>query len=85
MCVKSKKNNARIHSQSGAFLLFGLDAVLDESGSEDINIIRISVSNKAEILAELDRLNINESTVFPCIESSAKYVANRYKFVPPKI
>ena len=85
VCVKSKKNNARIHSQSGAFLLFGLDAVLDESGSEDINIIRISVFNKAEILAELDRLNINESTVFPYIESSAKYVANRYKFVPPKI
>lgn len=85
VCVKSKKNNARIHSQSGAFLLFGLDAVLDESGSEDINVIRISVSNKVEILAELDRLNINESTVFPYIESSAKYVANRYKFVPPKI
>lgn len=85
VCVKSKKNNARIHSQSGAFLLFGVDAVLDESGSEDIKVIRITVSNKAEILAELDRLNINESTVFPYIESSAKYVANRYKFVPPRI
>lgn len=85
VCVKSKKNNARIHSQSGAFLLFGLDAVLDESGSEDIKVTRISVSNKADVLAELDRLNINESTVFPYIESSAKYVANRYKFVEPKI
>lgn len=84
VCVKSKKNNARIHSQSGAFLLFGLDAVLDESGSEYIKVTRISVSNKADILAELDRLNINESTVFPYIESSAKYVANRYKFVAPK-
>ena len=83
VCVKSKKNNARIHSQSGAFLLFGLDAVLDESGSEDIMVTRISVSNKAEILEELDRLNINESTVFPYIESSAKYVANRYKFTAP--
>lgn len=85
VCVKSKKNNARIHSQSGAFLLFGLDAVLDENGSDEIKVIRITVSNKAEILAELDRLNINESTVFPYIESSAKYVANRYKFVPPEI
>jgi hypothetical protein len=85
VCVKSKKNNARIHSQSGAFLLFGLDAVLDESGSEDIKVIRISVSNKAEILAELDRLNINESTVFPYIESSAKYVANKYRFIAPKV
>lgn len=84
VCVKSKKNNARIHSQSGAFLLFGLDAVLDECGSEDIKVLRISVSNKAGILAELDRLNINESTVFPYIESSAKYVANRYRFIAPK-
>lgn len=85
VCVKSKMNNARINSQSGAFLLFGLDAVLDENGSEEIKVIRITVSNKAEILTELDRLNINESTVFPYIESSAKYVANRYKFIPPKI
>ena len=84
LCVKSKKSNARIHSQSGAFLLFGLDAVLDEKGTEDINVARITVSNKASILAELDRLNINESTVFPYIESSAKYVANKYKFFPPK-
>ena len=85
VCVKSKKNNARIHSQSGAFLLFGLDAVLDEKGIEDINVTRITVSNKASILSELDRLNINESTVFPYIESSAKYVANKYKFVPQTI
>ncbi|TLP70243.1 FRG domain-containing protein [Pseudomonas nitroreducens] len=84
ICVKSKKTNARINSQSGAFLLFGLDAVLDESGSEDITITRISISNKSEILSELDRLNINESTVFPYIESSAKYVANKYKFTNPQ-
>lgn len=84
VCVKSKKNNARIHSQSGAFLLFGLDAVLDERGSENVNVTRIVVSNKKKILDELDRLNINESTVFPHIESSAKYVAEKYKFVVPK-
>ncbi|WP_295467736.1 FRG domain-containing protein [uncultured Pseudomonas sp.] len=83
VCVKSKRTNARIHSQSGAFLLFGIDAVLDESGSNEIKVIRMSISNKASILKELDRLNINESTVFPYIENSAKYIANRYKFIAP--
>jgi hypothetical protein len=84
ICVKSKKSNDRIHSQSGAFLLFGLDAVLDEKGTPEINVSRISVSNKAAILDELDLLNINESTVFPYIENSAKYVAQKYAFRPPE-
>jgi len=80
VCIKSKKSNDRIHSQSGAFLLFGLDAVLDEKGTPDIEVARISVSHKASILKELDHLNINESTVFPYIENSAKYVAQKYAF-----
>lgn len=80
ICVKGKKSNNRISSQSGAFLLFGLDAVLDEKGTPDIQVTRISVANKASILKELDLLNINESTVFPYIENSAKYVAQKYAF-----
>lgn len=80
ICVKGKKSNDRIFSQSGAFLLFGLDAVLDEKGTPDIKVTRISVSNKIAILKQLDLLNINESTVFPYIENSAKYVANKYEF-----
>ena len=39
--------------------------------------------NKESILRELDLLNINESTVFPYIENSAKYVSNKYKFNKP--
>ncbi|SHN93096.1 hypothetical protein BHECKSOX_2115 [Bathymodiolus heckerae thiotrophic gill symbiont] len=80
ICVKSKKNNDRISSQSGAFLLYGLDAELSEGGTDDINVSRITVTNKESILQELDLLNINESTVFPYIENSAKYVADKYKF-----
>ncbi|MCC6076692.1 FRG domain-containing protein [Pseudomonas sp. GCM10022188] len=83
ICVKSKKSNDRISSQSGAFLLFGLDAVLDELGTTDIKVERISVINKRNILKELDLLNINESTVFPHIENSAKYVASKYEFNKP--
>lgn len=83
ICVKGKKNNRRISFQSGAFLLFGLDSVLDENGTDEIAVSRITVSNKAAILRELDTLNINESTVFPYIENSAKYVAAKYKFNKP--
>lgn len=83
LCVKGKKSNDRITSQSGAFLLFGLDAVFDESGTTDIKVSRITVANKKSILKELDMLNINESTVFPYIENSAKYVADKFKFNKP--
>jgi hypothetical protein len=44
LCVKGKRSNDRISSQSGAFLLFGLDAVLDEKGTPDIGVTRIGVS-----------------------------------------
>lgn len=80
ICVKGKKSNARISSQSGAFLLFGIDAVLDEKGTPEMQVTRIAVANKASLLKELDLLNINESTVFPYIENSAKYVAQKFAF-----
>jgi hypothetical protein len=74
------KGSDRITSQSGAFLLFGHDAILDEKGSPDITVTRVSVADKASILNELDLLNINESTVFPYIENSARYIAQKYAF-----
>jgi hypothetical protein len=77
ICVKGKRSNTRILFQSGAFLLFGDNAKLPESGNERIRIDRISVTNKRVILEELDLLNINESTVFPHIERSAHYIAKR--------
>jgi len=83
ICVKGKQSNDRITSQSGAFLLFGLDAVFDESGTPEIKVSRITIANKKSILKELDMLNINESTVFPYIENSAKYVADKFKFNKP--
>ncbi len=83
ICVKGKQSNDRITSQSGAFLLYGLDAVFDESGTQDIEISRITITKKSSVLKELDLLNINESTVFPYIENSAKYVADKFKFNKP--
>ncbi|RAM61476.1 FRG domain-containing protein [Herbaspirillum rubrisubalbicans] len=79
VCVKGKRTNSRISSQVGAFLLYGAEAVLDEEGNENIAVRRVAVTNKVEILKELDLLNINESTVFPYIENSAKYIADKYQ------
>jgi hypothetical protein len=85
LCVKGRMTNNRISSQSGAFLLFGLDATLPEAGNAEVAVGRITIkaSEKAKILRELDSLNINESTVFPNIENSAKHIAKRYEhFIP---
>jgi len=78
VCVKGKRSNDRISFQSGAFLLFGHDAVLDELGTPHIGVKRIAVRNKAKMLKELDQLNINERTVFPYIENSARYLAQKF-------
>jgi hypothetical protein len=74
VCVKGKRTNNRIAFQSGAFLLFGYDATLNEGGSPESAVQRIAVTNKDAVLKQLDQLNINESTVFPYIENSAKYI-----------
>lgn len=81
VCVRTKFDNMRIASQTGASLLFGLDATLPEDGNDEIAIERIPVpaSAKNRILGELDDLNINERTVFPYIENSAKYLAAKYR------
>lgn len=80
ICVKGKQSNNRISFQSGAFLLFGHEATLPEEGNENISISRITVENKREILSQLDKLNINERTVYPSIDNSAKHIAKTYQF-----
>ncbi len=81
VCVRGKLNNTRIVSQSGAFLIFGLDATLPETGNTDIKIDRMTISSsaKTKILGELDELALNESTIFPYIENSARYIAGKYR------
>jgi hypothetical protein len=78
ICVKSKMSNSRIISQSGSFLVFGLKATLQHPNGITIEQIHIKPSEKQKILKELDSLNINEQTVFPYIESSAKYISKKY-------
>lgn len=81
VCVKGKSTNPRIYAQSGAFLLFGLDAILDDDNDFNFNITHyiIKSESKQKILEQLDLLNINESTVFPYLENSTKYISHKFK------
>lgn len=81
ICVRGKLNNSRIMSQSGAFLIFGLDACLPEAGNNQIKIDRMTISagSKSKIIQELDALALNESTIFPYIENSARYIAAKHR------
>ncbi len=79
LCVKAKRTNSRIKSQSGAFLLFGHEAVLPETGNDGIEIARIAITNKPNILAQLDSININATTVYPSIDQTAVHLRDGYE------
>ncbi|WP_087543227.1 FRG domain-containing protein [Acinetobacter sp. WCHA29] len=81
ICIKSKLNNKRILAQTGAFLLFGLKAKMNERSDSDYQIhrIRIAGSAKSKILKDLDLININLRTIYPTLENTAKYLQDKYK------
>lgn len=83
LLVKGRISNERISSQSGAFILFGNNAVLPDTGHGSLKIERIVVRNKVRILEQLDRLNIRSSTIYPGIEKSAEEIARKYESVAP--
>jgi len=82
VCVKAKRTNKRIKSQSGAFLLFGHEAALPDSGKEGLEIARITVTNKQHILGQLDSININATTVYPSIDQTTIHLRQRYQQPP---
>jgi hypothetical protein len=79
LCVKPKHNNQRILAQAGAFLLWGLAPALDSHPISGIAIerIRVNVKQKGKIMNELDRMSVNESTMFPEIERAALYIRKK--------
>lgn len=83
ICVKAKRTNTRIKSQSGAFLLFGHEATLPDAGRTGIEISRVTVRNKANILNQLDRININATTVYPSIEQTAVHLRDQHQTPRP--
>lgn len=74
--VKPKQSNKRILAQAGAFFAFGRTEELLDSNRFGIAIERITIAGdkKAGILADLDKLGINEKTLFPEIERAARYL-----------
>lgn len=83
LCVKAKRTNIRIKSQSGAFLLFGHEAALPDAGQAGIEINRVTIRNKSHILKQLDRININATTVYPSIDQTAVHLRDQYQAPKP--
>ncbi len=77
--VRARHTHERMISQSGAFLLFGKESILPETGHSNIKISRIRIQNKASILAQLAKLNIKASTIYPGIEKAASDIAKKYE------
>jgi hypothetical protein len=77
LCVRGRHSHDRVTAQSGAFLLFGRNAVLSETGNADIAVRRVQVAEggKDEIIRQLDTLAINEGTAFRDIDRHAKHIA----------
>jgi FRG domain len=78
ICVKAKRTNSRIKSQYGAFLLFGHEVTLPDAGQIGIAISRVTIQNKEHILDQLDRININATTVYPSIEQTAVHLRDQH-------
>lgn len=83
VCVKAKRTNMRIKSQSGAFLLFGHEAALPDAGQGGIEISRVTIRKKADILRQLDRININATTVYPSIDQTAVHLRDQHQSRQP--
>ncbi|WP_337015276.1 FRG domain-containing protein [Leclercia sp. AS011] len=84
--VKGRVSNERISSQSGAFLLFGNDAVFPEMVSDEISedtqefkVDRFVIKNKDGIMKELAKLNITDATVYQGMERTMQLIANKYE------
>ncbi|EMZ7273093.1 TPA: FRG domain-containing protein [Klebsiella pneumoniae] len=83
--VKGRVSNERISSQSGAFLLFGNNAVFPDLISDeeseftrDFKVEKLVIKNKEGILDELARLNITDATVYQGMERTMKLIANKF-------
>jgi hypothetical protein len=78
LCVRGRHSHDRVIAQSGAFLLFGRNADLPETGGADISIRRIRIADgcKGDIIKQLDTLAINEGTAFRDIDRHAKHIAS---------
>jgi hypothetical protein len=79
--VHPKLSNRRILAQSGAFILYGINApkkIYFPNPIEDTPFI-VPEDVKDTIRKALDYIGINESTLFPEIDKAAARIKNQYK------
>lgn len=92
LCVKPKLDNQRIIRQEGAFFLFGIENKKKNCANFPVEKIYypnsekliINASKKENILKQLKRLGINNSSVFPEIDNIAKDIKETYEEVSKK-
>lgn len=74
--VQPEKLNQRILKQDGAFIISGLSKDEKEATRklESMVFKKIIVKNKESILDELDKIGINEATLFPEVDKVANYL-----------
>jgi hypothetical protein len=79
--VHPKMSNRRILAQSGAFILYGIDPPkrMFFPYPIDEKTFIIPRSEKIPIRQELEKLGINESTLYPEIDKAAARIKNQYK------
>lgn len=77
--VRARLGHERIISQSGAFLMFGKDSILPETGRSDLFVRRFTIRNKAHLLKQLESLNIKASTIYPGLDRAAQDIAKKYE------
>ena len=74
------KDNPRLIKQDGAFIISGLDFNEEDSHQKILNFVTdkiiIPSNQKDLILSQLNRLGINESTLFPEIEHISNHLRN---------
>ncbi len=54
----------------------------EDVGQEGLEISRIGISNKQHILDQLDRINVNATTVYPSVDRTAVKLRERYLSQP---
>lgn len=78
--VLPKRSNRRIVAQSGAFIVCGCHSTLRERVSPKFRMQRFEIpaACKKNICSDLSKLGIDERTMFPEIERTARFLHSQY-------
>lgn len=85
LVVKPKLDNPRIVRQHGSFFIYGIKRSRKPKEMPAIdnawilNKIRIDKDSKSKLLREMDKLGINEISLFPEIDKVADYIKKKYE------